>query len=335
MTPANECAERGISSFGAGNSQVIGDYDSSTQARVCSACGAGFQPPRAVPGARLCPSCHGARKEALRTLPATANGRWPEILVGLGIDREALTDDHKACPGCGGTDRFRFDDQGGRGTWICGGGGNPQAGDGFNLLSHAFGWSASESYLAVARYFGVADLDGTAPAPAPRPAPEPVAAAPKRKTANYAGKLWDAAVRSDAHVGAHPYAASKGIDWAAGAGRGAVTGRVVGTDADCLLVPVRDIRTDAVVAVQAINAAGDKQTFGPVKGHAFVCGNTLNRRIPWYVCEGWADAVSLVFHRHGGNAAAFGCMGSHFDAVAQAVVEHFAPERLCIVGDAT
>ena len=303
--------------------------------RGCSACGATFQPPHAIPGARLCPTCYAARKEALRVLPATANGRWREIHIGLGIGPEYLTGKHGPCPGCGGTDRFRSDNKDGRGTWICGGGGERQAGDGFALLSHVNGWSASESYLAVARWFGVPDLDGTAPTPAPRPAPEPVAATPKRSTANYVRDLWPAAERSDAVVGSHPYALSKGINHAAGAGRGIVTGRVVGTEVDCVLIPIRDLRTDAVVAVQAINAAGAKQTFGPVKGSAFICGITLNRRIPWYVCEGWADAVSLVFHRHKGNAAAFGVMGSHFDAVVQAVVQHFAPERLCIVGDAT
>lgn len=263
-------------------------------------------------------------------IPALARGRWPEILTGLGIDPAHLRNHHGPCPGCGGTDRFRFDDRDGRGTFICGRGGDPIAGDGFDLLGHVFGFDAKQAFQAVAHLLGI-ESGEPPPVQPPRAVPK---TEPARPTANYARELWACAARSDEVVGAHPYALRKGINWAAGAGRGTVTGRVVGKAADCLLVPIRDIRTDGVVAVQAINADGDKQTFGPVKGHAFVCGNTLNRRIPWYVCEGWADAVSLVFHRHRGNAASFGCMGSHFDAVAQVVVEHFAPERLCIVGDA-
>ena len=41
-----------------------------------------------------------------------AHGRWPEILAALGIDPAALRNRHGPCPGCGGRDRFRFDDNG-------------------------------------------------------------------------------------------------------------------------------------------------------------------------------------------------------------------------------
>ena len=67
-----------------------------------------------------------------------AHGRWPDILSALGVDSAHLRDRHGPCPGCEGTDRFRFDDQEGRGTWICSqGGGGEIAGDGFDLLVHA------------------------------------------------------------------------------------------------------------------------------------------------------------------------------------------------------
>ncbi len=68
-------------------------------------------------------------------IPALARGRWAEILPALGIGAEFLSDKHGPCSGCGGKDRFRFDDKGGRGTFICGGGvaardrgANPQGG---------------------------------------------------------------------------------------------------------------------------------------------------------------------------------------------------------------
>ena len=105
---------------------------------------------------------------AIRT---AAQGRWPEILTRLGIDAAHLTNRHGPCPGCGGRDRFRFDDRDGRGTWYCSGGGEEQAGDGFQLLEHVFGWNRAESLQAVAEVLGL--TEGVEPPPrrtAPKPA---------------------------------------------------------------------------------------------------------------------------------------------------------------------
>lgn len=49
-----------------------------------------------------------------------ARGKWRGILLSLGVPENALTGRHTACPMCGGEDRFRFDDQDRRGTYICG-----------------------------------------------------------------------------------------------------------------------------------------------------------------------------------------------------------------------
>lgn len=48
-----------------------------------------------------------------------ARGKWRGILMELGVPRESLTGRHCACPLCGGTDRWRFDDLDRRGTSIC------------------------------------------------------------------------------------------------------------------------------------------------------------------------------------------------------------------------
>lgn len=65
-----------------------------------------------------------------------ARGRWPSILMALGIDSRYLRDRHGPCPLCGGgTDRFRFDDKDGSGSWICNQCG---AGDGMKL---ALAWT--------------------------------------------------------------------------------------------------------------------------------------------------------------------------------------------------
>lgn len=85
---------------------------------------------------------------------ARACGHWQSILPALGVPEESLRNRHGPCPGCGGRDRFRFDDLDGRGTWYCGGGGDPQSGDGFALLCHVHGWTATEALHAVARWLG-------------------------------------------------------------------------------------------------------------------------------------------------------------------------------------
>lgn len=78
---------------------------------------------------------------AIEDVLDAARGRWPALLAELGVRSECLTGRHGPCPGCGGRDRFRFDDREGEGTFICsqGGGGN-LAGNGIALLNHALGW---------------------------------------------------------------------------------------------------------------------------------------------------------------------------------------------------
>lgn len=80
---------------------------------------------------------------------------WPQILSQLGVDETFLQNRHGPCPGCGGRDRFRFDDKDGRGGWICGGGGDTQAGDGFALLMHLHGWDFPKAAAEVAVVLGI------------------------------------------------------------------------------------------------------------------------------------------------------------------------------------
>src|SRR3954452_9391985 len=64
-------------------------------------------------------------------LTERARGRWLGILIELGVSPKLLANRHGPCPMCGGTDRFRFDDKEGRGTWICN---HCGAGDGPELV---------------------------------------------------------------------------------------------------------------------------------------------------------------------------------------------------------
>ena len=92
---------------------------------------------------------------AITEVKAAARGCWPGVLSRFGVDASLLTDRHSACPGCGGKDRFRFDDKGGDGTWICSGGGDFQSGDGVGLLMHVRGWDWKEAVNALGESLGI------------------------------------------------------------------------------------------------------------------------------------------------------------------------------------
>ncbi|MGU5667613.1 primase-helicase zinc-binding domain-containing protein [Aeromonas hydrophila] len=95
---------------------------------------------------------------------AAAQGQWREILTANGIK---LPDPKRrsGCPVCGGKGRFRFDDQEGRGTWLCnqcGKDGKCGAGDGLSLYQKATGQSMSEAIRSLASYLGLSGQMTTA-----------------------------------------------------------------------------------------------------------------------------------------------------------------------------
>lgn len=91
-----------------------------------------------------------------------AAGRWLPIWTAAGIPPEILDGRHHPCHGCGGRDRFRIVTGKDDGFWICNGGGNRTAGDGFHLLQHALGMIPAESLRFVADYLGIAGAQITA-----------------------------------------------------------------------------------------------------------------------------------------------------------------------------
>lgn len=81
-----------------------------------------------------------------------ALGHWPQILEDAGIDANFLRDVHGPCPVCGGTDRFRFDDKDGKGTYFCS---HCGPGNGFKLLQLYMGYSGfKDAARHVENYFG-------------------------------------------------------------------------------------------------------------------------------------------------------------------------------------
>lgn len=69
-----------------------------------------------------------------------AKGKWKGILLELGLPATALTGKHTKCPLCTSKDNFRWDNQDGRGTFICTCG----AGDGMKLAIEFTGMAFSE-----------------------------------------------------------------------------------------------------------------------------------------------------------------------------------------------
>ena len=171
--------------------------------------------------------------------------------------------------------------------------------------------------------------DAKTPETAPTPRSAPVQG---KDTSAYASRLWLASSFDDAVVGSHPYSTKKGISWAAGAGRGLASGTLIGRDADCVIVPIRTDGTGKLQGVQCISAEGLKQTFGAVNGGCLALGNTHHKQIPWYVSEGWASAVSVVFHHHHGNAVCAVAFGKHnLMPTAEILSRVFDPDEVIVL----
>ncbi|RKZ99899.1 MAG: hypothetical protein DRQ47_10285, partial [Gammaproteobacteria bacterium] len=80
---------------------------------------------------------------------------------------------------------------------------------------------------------------------------------------------------------------------------------------------------------------GKKQSFGQLRGGCLLLGNTLDKSLEWWVVEGWADAVSAVFHIHKGNAVVAVAFGmNRMNEVAELLAVKYEPSRILIVEDA-
>ena len=113
------------------------------------------------------------------TTKERARGKWRGILSAFGIDTKFLSGKHCPCPFCEGTDRFRWDNAGGNGTFICSQCG---AGDGFEMLKRWKGWDFRTAAAEIDKVTGHVRAE---------PAPKGI---DPHKAAELMTRLWDSAV---------------------------------------------------------------------------------------------------------------------------------------------
>ncbi|HFM2094191.1 primase-helicase zinc-binding domain-containing protein [Escherichia coli] len=211
-----------------------------------------------------------------------ACGHWPRILPALGV--KVIKNRHQACPVCGGSDRFRFDDKEGRGTWYCNQCG---AGDGLKLVEKVFGVNPSEAARKVNAVTG--NLSPVAP--------EAIAAAEAGTDADLqaAAALAVRLMEKTRPATGNAYLTRKGFPDRECLMLTAIhkTGGVTFRAGD-VVVPLYD-DTGALVNVQLINADGLKRTLkgGQVKGACHIIEGQKQPGKRLWIAEGYATALTV------------------------------------------
>ncbi|KFR60535.1 primase-helicase zinc-binding domain-containing protein [Salmonella enterica] len=211
-----------------------------------------------------------------------ACGHWPRILPALGV--KVIKNRHQSCPVCGGSDRFRFDDKEGRGTWFCNQCG---AGDGLKLVEKVFGVSASEAAGKVNA------VTGNLPPVAPEviAAAEAETEADRKAAAALAVRLMDKTrpATGNAYLTRKGFPALECLTLTAVHKTGGVTFR-----AGDVVVPLYD-NTGALVNLQLINSEGLKRTLkgGQVKGACHVIEGKKQAGKRLWIAEGYATALTV------------------------------------------
>ncbi len=211
-----------------------------------------------------------------------ACGHWPRILPALGLT--VIKNRHQACPVCGGSDRFRFDDKEGRGTWFCNQCG---AGDGLKLVEKVFGVTPSEAAGKVNA------VTGNLPPVSPEvtAAAEAETEADRKAAAALAVKLTEKTRPATGNA----YLTRKGFP-----GRECLTLTIlhktggVTFRAGDVVVPLYD-DSGALVNVQLINADGLKRTLkgGQVKGTCHILDGKKEAGKRLWIAEGYATALTV------------------------------------------
>jgi len=249
-----------------------------------------------------------------------ARGHWPRILPALGV--KVIKNRHMPCPVCQGTDRFRFDDIDGRGTWICNQCG---AGDGMDLVKKALSITFIEAATRVN------DLTGNLP---PVAAGISAAAGPETDETSRAAaaELAQQLVSTANEAAGNAYLSRKGLPEQAcltlsKAHKVALTTYRTGD----VVVPLHDM-SGQLVNVQLINASGEKRTLkgGQVKGACHVLSSAKPAKRIW-LAEGYA--TGLTVHNLTGDEVWVALSSGNLLSLAGLAREKHATLQLMIAAD--
>ncbi|EKS6971931.1 toprim domain-containing protein [Salmonella enterica] len=211
-----------------------------------------------------------------------ACGHWPRILPALGV--KVIKNRHQSCPVCGGSDRFRFDDKEGRGTWFCNQCG---AGDGLKLVDKVFGVTSSEAAGKVNAVTG--SLSPVAPEVIASVEAETVV--DRKAAAALAVRLMEKTrpATGNAYLTRKGFPVLECLTLTTMHKTGGVTFR-----AGDVVVPLYD-DTGALVNLQLINADGLKRTLkgGQVKGACHIIEGKKQAGKRLWIAEGYATALTV------------------------------------------
>ena len=211
-----------------------------------------------------------------------ACGHWPRILPALGVT--VIKNRHQSCPVCGGSDRFRFDDKEGRGTWFCNQCG---AGDGLKLVEKVFSVNSSEAARKVSA------VTGNLPPVSPEviAVAEAETEADRKAAAAFAVKLMEKTrpATGNTYLTRKGFPALECLTLTVMHKTGGVTFR-----AGDLVVPLYD-DTGALVNLQLINSDGLKRTLkaGQVKGACHIIEGKKQAGKRLWIAEGYATALTV------------------------------------------
>ncbi|BBQ51277.1 DUF927 domain-containing protein [Aeromonas caviae] len=232
----------------------------------------------------------GASPRFVSDVAAAACGHWPDLLAAVGIDIPRRGK-HGPCPTCGGSDRFRLDDKGGRGTWICNQCGS---GDGLDLVCRVTGKLPKEAAELLAPLVGLS-AGGLDPAERERIHQQQQARA--EADAKQAEQLRQkaarraAAIMRDCEPGQAPYLVHKRLRWPHGAiNRTLIREGGENFPDSSLVIPLINEAAE-LVNVQLIRDDGTKRYLaGGQKAGAYhrIEGGALVA-----ICEGYATGLSV------------------------------------------
>lgn len=268
-----------------------------------------------------------------------AQGNWTSrIFSAVGISFKGNPKNHQPCPICGGKDRFRCDDKGGTGSWICNQCG---AGNGFDLVKK---YAHCDSYEAFAKVAGVLGIDGGKTiSETDKEAWRQARFAHEQKEKESKKLQWKkvADTAFSRFLAAlpimdksHPYLAKKGIADITNTGKAGVKLDKWGN----LLIPLyfhnHKTKVSTLCNIQSIDKDGNKLFMqGGLVGGAFCTLGNPTECDTLLVCEGYATGASLLLATGGQYAIIVAFNAKNMEKVAPTLRQLYPNHRLIFCAD--